>query len=924
MERMRNDQSLPLLRTKLYAPPLREGLVRREVLHKRLHEAFERRSHLTLISAPAGYGKTTLIREWIEQEQQPYAWFSLDPGDNDPVRFLTYLIAALQEAVNHLAASESGSDALGESVQLMLRTPQLPPIDLLMTLLINDLMDLPTTVFLVLDDYQLIQNQQVHQAIQFFLDHQPPKVHLVLTTRQDPPLTLARLRMQNLMSEVRVNELRFSLDEIEQFLHDTVAVHFPPEVLTALESRTEGWIAGLQLVGLALRGLESEAASSFVDQFSGSHRFMTDYLFEEVLRLQPEEVRDFLHQTSVLPRLCAPLCDRLTGRTDSKEMLARLDKANLFVIALDDHQQWYRYHHLFAEYLQSELDSSARKRLHLQAAHWFETNHLLIESVQHALAADENEEAMRLMGQAAQKLLETGGTTTFMEWFEMLPQESIRTNPEMSVLRAWSYYIHGQMTELDRYLISMEEAWEHPPTERDRGRLLCLRSYVATNKGLPGSFALAEESVTLISEDDPLFRTLALLAFGQEQCLAGAWASAIETFREAVSFGQRLGMPFSTLLALNYLTENLFKVGRLQEARAICQRVMDQYADRNGHPTPIARMTYLAMARIYLACNDLPTALEYAQEGLAFGRNMGMVNLVIDGEVTLVNMKMIHGEWEEALAAIRQLQQMATQINLAHLNTHLTTLEADLYLKRGDLATARTLLEKAGLNSSDVTNDAGETRYYTLIRLSLAAGDWTEAQHVLERLEAEARKDGRYGNLIPICIWQAIAAQGLQQNGEAEAYLAEALRLAAPEEYLRPFVEEGEQLFDLLPQVRHLAPTFVDRVMAAIAEEQHSQVQSGVQMATPGEIRNPQHRVMTAQAADAQELEAQIILIEPLSEREIEILQHVSAGLSNQDIAQKLCITVGTVKWHLANIYSKLDVKRRTQAVEIARKLRLI
>lgn len=897
---VRNGQSLPLLQTKLYAPPIRRGMVIRSALRVKLDDGLRSGRHLSLISAPTGYGKTTLVREWLEGTGLPYAWFSLDAGDNDPVRFLTYFIAALQGAVGRFDPEEGAG--LGETVRMMLRTPQPPATELLLTLLINDLMEISGRMICVLDDYHLIQNEAVHQAIQFFLDHQPPRVHLVLTTRQDPPLVLARFRMQDLLTEIRVHELRFTLEEMEQFFQECADLRFSAGILAALESRTEGWIAGLQLVALALRGLPPGTTASFIENFSGSHRFMTDYLFEEVLRLQPAEIGEFLRATAILPQFCASLCDAVTGRQDSREMLERLDKANLFLIELDNRQHWYRYHHLFAEYLQSELEPARRAELHLRAAHWSERENLLVEGVQHALAAGVMDEAMRLMGAAVQQLLERGETATYLRWFDTLPPESVRKDPEISVLRAWGYYLRGQMNELEGYLRSIEDGWDRPAADQDRGRLLCLRSYISTNKGLPGSFALAAESVRLIGESDPLFRTLALLALGQEQCAAGNFSLAIETFREAFSFAQRLEMPFATLLAVNYLTENLLRAGRIPEADAVCRQVMRQYQDRNGCPTPLSRMNGLTMSRICLACNDLPGALEYAQDGLSFGQEMGMANLIIDGEVNLAAIQISLGETEQALDRIRRLQQMAGQMNLPQLDQHLAALEADLKLKMGDPVTALAILEKAGLRLDDSVGHNEEQRYYALVRTRLVLAQYAEVQPLLGRLETLTRNGQRNGSFIPVRIWQAIAAHGLRQEGKAEEYLGEALRLAAPEGYLHPFVRDGVQIASLLPSVRHLAPDFVQQIMEVLGE--------GAENLPP-----EPHRANRPSPAS---------LLDSLSERETEILRLVSEGLSNLEIGGKLCITVGTVKWHLANIYSKLHVRRRTQAVELGRKLHLI
>jgi LuxR family maltose regulon positive regulatory protein len=548
--------AMPLLTTKLYIPPLRPGLVPRPRLIERLDDGLRRGHKLTLVSAPAGFGKTTLIANWklttsaLAPERSADAsvdncqlvWLSLDEGDNDPMRFFSYLVATLRQC----------DEAIGQATQSLLGAQQLPPVESLVTLLINDIAVTSMPVILVLDDYQFIHNAAIHLAVAFLLERQPPHMHTVIATRTDPPLPLPRLRARGEMTEIRADDLRFTAGEAAAFLNQTLGLALDAEKIAALEARTEGWIAGLQLAALSMKGAKDMAG--FVSAFSGSNRHVIDYLAEEVLARQPEEVRDFLHQTSILDRFCAPLCNAVTGHNDSDEMLRQLEQANLFLIPLDDRREWYRYHRLFADFLRTDLAPERSAPLHLQAAHWFETYDLLPEAVNHVLAytaaTGDTDEAIRVITLAGSRALSEGALVTLLGWLDALPDGVVRASGWLASFRTWCLLMTGQSEMAMSYIQSAEATLEHSSSSVDRGRVLGLRCTVSNAQDI---LRMAPEALDLIGDADPLSRTGTLFTLGDAQDAVGDVAGAVETFRECYHLSQKHGHQIMAAVALAHL-----------------------------------------------------------------------------------------------------------------------------------------------------------------------------------------------------------------------------------------------------------------------------------------------------------------------------------------------------------------------------------
>jgi LuxR family transcriptional regulator, maltose regulon positive regulatory protein len=890
------DTSIPILTTKLYVPSPRADSIPRERLLERLDEGFTRR--LTLVSAPAGFGKTTLITSWLRGMaerggQAPrVAWLSLEDDDNVPLRFFSYLIAALQNP----------DDGIGRTARSLLEAPQPPAVTHLMTLLINDLATLTEPTALVLDDFHAITHPELQAGIAFLLEHLPPALRLILSTREEPPLPLARLRGQGQVTEIRLQELRFTREEAAAFLERTMGLKLGADAVAALESRTEGWIAGLQMAALSLRGREGKPGRRMAlddADFGGAHRDIIDYLGAEVLRQQPIEIRVFLRQTSILDRLNAPLCDAVTGQQNSRGFLAQLAQANLFLIPLDDERRWYRYHSLFADFLRSELAEWEQRALHQRASQWFEAHGFTPEAIKHALAAPDLEAAERLIRSGVEETFSRGGFNTLLAWLNALPDEVVRSRSDLSVDKAWILYLRGDIAEAEEYAAAATRTQRPDDPAVQRGMLLGFRAYLAINRGDPQqAVQLGQEALSLLGDTKSFFRTTALSHLGQAQRLTGDREAAIKTLRQAVTLGEQLGHHLIMLEALGYLTLLLYQQGQMREAVLLCQRAVGQYTDERGSPLGMAGLVLIPLGALLFEANDLERAESHLKSGIALCEQMGTVYYTLVGQRTLAKLQYARGDAEAAWETLAGARQLAAQSESARRIRMVDAVTAELQLRQGQVAAAARTL--AGL--PDRVPSRSEFENLTVARLLLAQGHPARALELLETLEGPARGQARLGSLVTIHVLQALAQRALHRPAAAVERLGEALSLAAHEGYRRAFLDEGAPIAALLAEGRAVAPEFVDGLLAAFK-------------AVP---REGSRDALTASAAANQ------ALFEPLGDTQLVILRLLDEGLSNQDIADRVGITLGTTKWHLNQIYGKLGVASRTQALAQARRARLI
>jgi LuxR family maltose regulon positive regulatory protein len=887
----------PILTTKLSIPPKRQDWVLRTRLTKRLDQGLQRR--LTLISAPAGFGKTTLIASWLHglgsrhQTAPRVAWLSLEEDDNDPFRFLSHFIAAWQTI----------DAATGQTARSLLETPHIPKLNHLMTLLINDLASLPETSLLVLDDYHLINHPDLQAAVAFFLDHLPAHCHLVIATREEPSLPLPRLRARWEVFEIRLQDLRFTIDETAAFLKRTMGLALTMETAEALEGHTEGWIAGLQMAALSLRGRsltqnDSDSTALDMEAFDGGQRDIIDYLAAEVLRQQPAEIRTFLRQTAVLARFNASLCQAVTNHPDSQQMLAHLERANLFLFPLDDQRQWYRYHHLFADFLRTELSEAQQRDLHLKASQWHEAAGFMPEAIKHAQAARDHATVVRLIRLGAEEACRNGAYSTILGWVNALPENMVRANCDLLVHKGWILYLRGKIVTGEAYAALAVENQRPDDLPLHRGMLSAFRAYLAINQDKPAqAVKFAEEALTLLGDTESFYRTTALSHLGQAQRLTCDRQTAIHTLRQAITLGQRLGHHLPALEALGYLTLLLNQQGKLREAIFACEQAARQYLDARGNPVPVAGMVYVPLGTLYYEINDLGRAYHYLTSGIALCQQMGTVYHALIGQRTLAKLYHAQGEIEAMWNTLSAASELATNSENLRRIRKISAVTAELQLRQGHIAAAASTL--ADLPAT--ARERSEQENLTYARLLLAQGQAQAAHSLLRQIELSAQQQGRLNSLIIIYVLQALAHQELQHTTAALDCLGQAISLAAPEGYRRVFLDEGEAVAGLLAQQKPLAQSFITSLLEAF-------------QAPPAQSHRP--ALLSATASQP--------LIEPLSETQRNILRLVADGLSNRDIAAKLTITEGTTKWHLNQIYGKLNVCSRTQAVAQARHHKLL
>lgn len=886
--------STDLLVTKLYTPPARPNLVLRPRLVHRLNEGLHPSRKLTLVSAPAGYGKTTLVTEWLRAAGDQTAWLSLDVTDNDPARFLAYLIAALQQI----------DDQIGENTRLLLHSPQPLPPEVVLTRLCNEIMGAPASFILVLDDYHVISSMRIHQQLEFLVEHHPTQMHLVIVTREDPPLPLARLRARGQLVEVRQEDLRFLPEECADFLQRVMGLDISADDVASLERRTEGWIAGLQLAAIAMKSPLSMQGRAdlpgFVKAFTGGSHYVLDYLIEEVFEQQSIEVQDFLLRTSILERLSGPLCDAVVGRTGSSALLDRLERANLFMIPLDQSRTWYRYHHLFAGLLRQRLQTTepvAEKELHRLASLWFSAEGLFSEAIYHALAATNWEQAAELINKNSTRMLRRGELVTLLGWLKTLPDAVVFERPELCRDYGWALTLTGQLDAGEAYLQQAESGVRGDAALL--GTILVAQAYHLRVRGnYSAAIERALRAQSLLPAEDHLTHGLLALTLGLAYWTCGNFPAAEHAFMQVDRAAQQSSNHYARMTALTYLGMIQAVYGRLHHAAELCRRVI-----QFGGQSPTVAPAHIELGALLYEWNELESAANHLQVGIEQSQQIGNLLIQSDGLRTLAAVQLALGEPDAALATLQKADQWANSRQVAPLTRmRNAACHVQLALAQSDLASAQFWAEQ-------VTEPTDTSLLYpclglTPVRILLARQQKAAASVKLNELyETACQKDCGAG-MVEVRALQALAADS---PDSALHLLREALKMAQPEGYLRTFVNKGEPMKALLSRLKSQQgeiTEFVQTILAAFSQ--------------------PRKASTSQQPIEPVVEQAKYRLIEALSERELDVLRLLAQGMSNGEIAQRLVVSVGTVKTHVHSIIDKLSVTSRLQAVARAKDLKLL
>lgn len=904
----------PLVSTKLRPSRAPQKLVARPRLVESLGWGPEHR--LTLLSAPAGFGKTTLLSEWTRSlglSEICVAWVSLDEGDNDPVRFLSYLVGALESTVE---------EGFGEDVLAALRSPEPPRMEAVLGALVNALADLSGEVAVVLDDYHAIDSEGVHRIVSFLLDRLPDGAHLVISGRVDPPLPLARLRARGQMTELHAADLRFTLEEAAAFLGEAMGLDLSTGDVAVLEQVTEGWIAALQLAALSMR--EREDVSGFIRSFSGGHRDVFDFLAEEVLERQAERVQSFLLETSILDSLSGPLCDAVTGRDEGQHMLERLERENLLVVPLDDERRWYRYHHLFADFLRGRLDRERPEplaTLHLRASGWCEENALLPEAIRHALSAGDHERAARLVEQGVGQTWYRGEVVTLLGWLRKLPEEAMRRRPLLLVWYAAALMLVGRLDGVKSLLREAEVVVSVAGDGRGEERLpgadevdpqhvlataAAVRSLHARLQGdPPGAIEHAQRALSLLPEDNLNPRPFAALCLAEAYRAADNLEAANATFAETAELGRAAGHDYIALTAMGSLVYLWMARGRLHEADDVLRRALGFAAERGAGLMPAMGRLRIGLGELLYERDELAASERELSRGMELAERAGELEILVRGKVDLSRARRARGDTDGALDLAHKAERLARDSGAPQAIVSAALWRARLHLTRVELRAAASDLERAS-SVSDVSRSMRRSERTSLARLLIAQEDYDEALQLLGRLREAAETADRSGDLIGILTLQALALRAKDEKIQALEIVGKALALGEPEGHVRTFIDEGPAMAVLLSE--------------ALEARQRRRLDSANEV--------PVHYFRKLMAALEREATGAALpaagLPEPLSEREIEVLQLIAVGKTNRRIATELFVSMGTVKTHVNNAYRKLDAHSRTRAVARARELKLL
>lgn len=904
-----------LLESKFFLPRSRQETVFRPRLLEQMHAGLQRK--LILVLAQAGFGKTTLVAHWLNTLNQcdppdgvkgsaassiPYrvAWLSLDENDNDPLRFIDYLVTALHRA----------DASIGQHARLLLSSPQ-PPANLepLVISLINDLTNLSEHLILTLDDYHVITSREVHDVIQYFITHAPDLFHLILASRVEPPLPLTRMRLYRELIEIREDDLRFTLDEAMTYLLETMHCAISPAEVAAIEQRTEGWIVGLHLAALSLQSERN--ASTFIVEFTGSHAYIVDYLTEEVLHRQAAEIQDFLFHSSLLTRFCGPLCDAVMQRSGSQKILERLERSHLFIIPLDDERGWYRYHHLFAEMLRRRAQEHDLRstEIYRRATQWYVEQGLLMEAVEYALAAGDGELAAGLMERTSDSLVTSGQFVIVLQWLNRLPPAVLRSRPLLCAARARIAMRQHELNEAEKWL---ELTWRALDTQQIQdakvvGDAHAIRVDIALNRGkLPETIQLAKESLAILPEDLYYQRGEILLFLAVAYFWNTQYAEAADANSQAVYNATRAGDVITAVYAGTNNAHIFYFQGRLHDGMRALEQALAFATERNVHQLPGMGSHYVNRSDLLYEWNMLAATEASVLLGIDLAQQARNPRTLVRAYSRLIFILCAQGREAEAEQMLQQAIQTARQYQLAvyHMD-ECTPAYIYKWLADGNLSAISEWIQSRGLSLKTPAVRGLENVYYWVARYLAAHNDLAAALTLLEDVAESAQRIGKVPVYLQAMARRALLLLQMGDSPSAQSLLTQALEVGEPQSFIRTFVDEGPAMRVLLAALQPRVSSKLQRYIGLLLDAFAQPAQDAPQLSAPSRSPNPESG-------------------ERLSERELEVLRLVDKGFSDSEIAKELVIAVGTVKRHLNNIYGKLGVHNRTQALARAHTLKLL
>ena len=907
--------STSILATKLYIPPIRPQLVLRPRLIKRLNEGLFSSRKLTVISASAGFGKTTLVSDWVANCERRIAWLSLDEEDNDPARFLTYLITALQTTVPNIGA---------EALQ-MVQSAQPPPLESILTILLNEIGTISDNFILILDDYHVIEDKEVGKALTFFLEHLPPQTHMVIITREDPNLPLARLRARGQLTELRATDLRFTQAEAAEFLNQVMGLSLSEEDIAALEVRTEGWIAGLQLAAISMQGHKD--AGNFIKSFTGSHHFVLDYLVEEVLQLQSKRIQDFLLCTSILDSMCGPLCDAVLADSSisGQDTLENLDHTNLFTIPLDNERHWYRYHHLFGSLLRQRLGQSLPNeeiaKYHLRASKWLENNGDQAPAFHHAISAGDFNRAAMLVEMYWQGMNESFQNTAWLGWVKQLPEELIRSRPVLCTQMAWSFMNDGDVSASESRLKDAEQSLDESPEKivivEDaqfrslRARIAFARAFNAQALGnVSATLKYAEHAIQLTPDENDYLRAQTNAILTSAYWANGDLDAACKSMSDWIDNAQKAGNFIFAIASGSGKADIQTAQGQLREALKTYQQSLQLASDHEAESHRIIAHHHLGMALLYHEMRNDEFAALHFQKSMELGQQSVLQDWNYRKHLAQAQLKESDGDLDSALDLLDEAKRFYAR-SLIPNTQPADAIKARIYLKQGQLPKAKEWVREQGLSANEELGYLREFEHIILARVWIAEYQGNREEHIileglnlLDRLLKAADNQNRIGSMLQILMVTALAHHTAGNTSQAFTSLERSLQLAAPEGYFRTFIDESDHMRALLSAFQ----TWIEK-------QPRSQYQ---------ELRIYTGKLLSAFAQPSGTGKPASGMVEALSPRELEVLRLIAQGLSNNEISKKLFLALNTVKGHNRIIFHKLQVQNRTEAAARARELGLL